>query len=140
MIKYAICLALLSTSTTTAFAFVHGPAASTSRKAGGRMMRAAAPSSSRMAALPACVPDVEFLRAANDAVVATTSLTSSTSSSTSALLSVATLDPTSVLSDALGGLLGSYAILAVPVIAGLSVVALIAFLIVSYANPADEDD
>jgi hypothetical protein len=139
MIKYAICLALLSTSTTTAFAFVHGPAASTSRKAGGRMMRAAAPSSSRMAALPACVP-VEFLRAANDAVVATTSLTSSTSSSTSALLSVATLDPTSVLSDALGGLLGSYAILAVPVIAGLSVVALIAFLIVSYANPADEDD
>jgi hypothetical protein len=93
-----------------------------------------------MATLPACVPDVEFLRAANDAVVATTSLTSSTSSSTSALLSVATLDPTSVLSDALGGLLGSYAILAVPVIAGLSVVALIAFLIVSYANPADEDD
>ncbi len=53
---------------------------------------------------------------------------------------MATLDPTSVLSDALGGLLGSYAILAVPVIAGLSVVALIAFLIVSYANPADEDD
>jgi len=136
MIKYAICLALLSTSTTTTFAFVHGPAASTSRKAGGRMMRAAAPSSS-LAALPAYVPDVEFLRAANDAVAATTS---STSSSTSALLSVATLDPTSVLSDALGGLLGSYAILAVPVIAGLSVVALIAFLIVSYANPADEDD
>ena len=140
MIKYAICLALLSTSTTTTFAFVHDPAASTSRKAGGRMMRAATPSSSRMAALPACVPEVEFLRAANDAVVATTSLTSSTSSSTSALLSVATLDPTSVLSDALGGLLGSYAILAVPVIAGLSVVALIAFLIVSDANPADEDD
>jgi hypothetical protein len=40
----------------------------------------------------------------------------------------------------LGGLLGSYAILAVPVIAGLTVVATIAFLIVSYANPADEDD
>ena len=136
MIKYAIlpCLALLlsSSTTTTTFAFVYAPAASTSRKAGGRMMRAAAPSSSRMAALPACVPDVEFLRAANDAVA--------TTSSTSALLSVATLDPTSVLSDALGGLLGSYAILAVPVIAGLSVVALIAFLIVSYANPADEDE
>jgi hypothetical protein len=53
---------------------------------------------------------------------------------------VATIDPTSVLSDILGGLLGSYAILAVPIIAGLSVVAIIAFVIVSYANPADEDD
>ena len=53
---------------------------------------------------------------------------------------VATLDPTSVLSDILGGLLGSYAILAVPIIAGLSVVAIIALVIVNYANPADEDD
>ena len=53
---------------------------------------------------------------------------------------VAALDPTSVLSDILGGLLGSYAILAVPIIAGLSVVAIIALVIVNYANPADEDD
>mmetsp|Transcript_23396 Transcript_23396/g.47570 ORF Transcript_23396/g.47570 Transcript_23396/m.47570 type:complete len:130 (-) Transcript_23396:376-765(-) len=55
------------------------------------------------------------------------------------LVSVATLDPTTFLSDALGGLLGSYAILAVPIVAAFSVVAVIAFLIVSYANPADED-
>jgi len=39
----------------------------------------------------------------------------------------------------LGGLLGSSAILAVPILAALGVAGLIAFLIVSYANPADED-
>ena len=60
--------------------------------------------------------------------------------SSSELLSVATLDPTTVLSDVLGGLLGSSAILAVPIVAALSVAGLIAFLIVSYANPEDEDD
>ena len=63
-----------------------------------------------------------------------------TTQSSSELLSVATLDPTTVLSDALGGLLGSSAILAVPIVAALSVAGLIAFLIVSYANPEDEDD
>ena len=67
-----------------------------------------------------------------------TSPTSTTSSSE--LLSVATLDPTTVLSDALGGLLGSSLILAVPIVAALSVAGLIAFFIVSYANPEDEDD
>ena len=63
-----------------------------------------------------------------------------TTQSSSELLSVATLDPTTVLSDALGGLLGSSAILAVPIVAALSVAGLIAFFIVSYANPEDEDD
>ena len=62
------------------------------------------------------------------------------SSSSSELVSVATLDPTTVLSDVLGGLLGSSAILAVPIIAALSVAGLIAFFIVSYANPEDEDE
>ena len=47
--------------------------------------------------------------------------TSATSSSMITSEGVAALDPTSVLSDILGGLLGSYAILAVPIIAGLSV-------------------
>ena len=60
--------------------------------------------------------------------------------SSSSIVSVATLDPTTILSDTLGGLLGSSAILLVPVIAALSIAGLIAFLIVSYANPADEDD
>lgn len=66
--------------------------------------------------------------------------TSATSSSMITSEGVAALDPTSVLSDILGVLLGSYAILAVPIIAGLGVVAIIALVIVNYANPADEDD
>ena len=56
------------------------------------------------------------------------------------MVAVSTLDPSTFLSDLLGGLLGSYAILAVPIVAALTVAAVIAFAIVSYANPADEDD
>ena len=70
---------------------------------------------------------------------ALTSTTSFESSPTNNLVSVATLDPTTALNDALGGLLGSSAILAVPIVAALSVAGLIAFFIVSYANPEDED-
>jgi hypothetical protein len=55
-------------------------------------------------------------------------------------VSAATLDPTTVLSDILGGLLGSPAILLVPIGAALAVASLIAFFIVSYANPEVEDD
>ena len=51
-----------------------------------------------------------------------------------------TLDPTAFLSDVLGGLIGGPAILAVPIIAALGVASLIAFFIVSYANPEVEDD
>ena len=56
------------------------------------------------------------------------------------MVAVSTLDPSTFLSDVLGGLLGSYAILAVPIVAALTVAGIIAFAIVSYANPADEDD
>ena len=62
------------------------------------------------------------------------------SSSSSTLVSVATLDPTTILSDVLGGLIGGPAILLVPIVAALGIAGLIAFFIVSYANPADEDD
>mmetsp|Transcript_76964 Transcript_76964/g.223459 ORF Transcript_76964/g.223459 Transcript_76964/m.223459 type:complete len:113 (-) Transcript_76964:102-440(-) len=55
-------------------------------------------------------------------------------------LSAATLDPTTILSDILGGLLGTPAILLVPIVAALGVASLIAFFIVSYANPEVEDD
>eukprot|EP00584_Thalassiosira_punctigera_P004829 CAMPEP_0172526486 /NCGR_PEP_ID=MMETSP1067-20121228/1402_1 /TAXON_ID=265564 ORGANISM="Thalassiosira punctigera, Strain Tpunct2005C2" /NCGR_SAMPLE_ID=MMETSP1067 /ASSEMBLY_ACC=CAM_ASM_000444 /LENGTH=117 /DNA_ID=CAMNT_0013310017 /DNA_START=102 /DNA_END=455 /DNA_ORIENTATION=- len=67
-------------------------------------------------------------------------LFTSNAETSSSLHSLATLDPTTILSNTLGGLLGSSAILAVPIVAALSVAALIAFFIVSYANPADEDD
>ena len=59
---------------------------------------------------------------------------------TTNMVAVSTLDPSTFLSDLLGGLLGSYAILAVPIVAALAVAGVIAFAIVSYANPADEDD
>ena len=62
------------------------------------------------------------------------------SSSSSTLVSVATLDPTTILSDVLGRLIGGPAILLVPIVAALGIAGLIAFFIVSYANPADEDD
>ena len=84
------------------------------------------------------------LKAATDLFTATTpdilthAHTAAESSST--VLSVATLDPSTILSNVLGGLIGGPAILAVPIVAALSVAALIAFLIISYANPADEDD
>ncbi|KAL7435349.1 hypothetical protein ACHAXH_005044 [Discostella pseudostelligera] len=67
------------------------------------------------------------------------SIVPSAASSSDMLVSLATLDPTTLLSDVLGGLLGSSAILAVPIIAALTIVAVIAALIVGYANPADED-
>ena len=55
-------------------------------------------------------------------------------------ISAATLDPTTILSDLLSGLLTTPAILAVPIVAALGVASLIAFLIVAYANPQVEDD
>ena len=61
-------------------------------------------------------------------------------SSSSVDISAATLDPTTVLSDLLAGLIGTPAILLVPIVAALSVAGVIAFFIVSYANPEVEDD
>ena len=55
-------------------------------------------------------------------------------------VSAATVDPTSFLSSVLGGLLGSPAIILVPVLAAVGVATAIAAGIVSYANPADEDE
>lgn len=61
---------------------------------------------------------------------------------TSSTMTVAatTVDPTSFLTDALGGVLGTPLILAVPIVAALGVASLVVFFIVSYANPAEPDD
>lgn len=75
-----------------------------------------------------------------DYSVAATTASSMSASSTSMHLSAGTLDPTTILSDILGGLLGTPAILLVPIVAALGLASLIAFLIVSYANPVVEDD
>ncbi|KAL7549110.1 hypothetical protein ACHAWF_012380 [Thalassiosira exigua] len=90
---------------------------------------AARPQTAPLKAVPPLATSAELLGAPTTAAEA----------SSSSLLSVATLDPTTIVSDTLGGLLGSSAILAVPIIAALGVAGLIAFFIVSYANPADED-
>ena len=55
------------------------------------------------------------------------------------LLSAEPIDPAAAIGQALGGLINSPAILAVPILAAVGVASLIAFLIVSYANPADPD-
>lgn len=65
---------------------------------------------------------------------------SGSSSSTPLLLSVETLDPTTFLSDVFGAVLGTPLLLAIPIVAALGVATLIAFLIVSYANPAEPED
>lgn len=60
--------------------------------------------------------------------------------SSSELLAAATIDPTSVLSGILGGILGSPVILLVPIVAALGVAFVIGWLIFAYATPQVEDD
>ena len=58
----------------------------------------------------------------------------------SLMTSVIALDPAEVLSDALGSVLNGPGILLIPIAAAVVVASAVAFLIVSYANPAAEDD
>jgi hypothetical protein len=62
------------------------------------------------------------------------------SSTTNFVLAVTTVDPTTFLTDLLGSFINSPAILAIPIVAALSVASLIAFLIQAYATPQVEDD
>ena len=50
-----------------------------------------------------------------------------------------TIDPTTVLSDVFSTVLGTPLILAIPIVAALAVATLIAYLIVAYASPAEEE-
>eukprot|EP00559_Dactyliosolen_fragilissimus_P006775 CAMPEP_0184871310 /NCGR_PEP_ID=MMETSP0580-20130426/40645_1 /TAXON_ID=1118495 /ORGANISM="Dactyliosolen fragilissimus" /LENGTH=85 /DNA_ID=CAMNT_0027373953 /DNA_START=188 /DNA_END=445 /DNA_ORIENTATION=+ len=61
-------------------------------------------------------------------------------SSPSVDVAAATIDPTTALSQLLGGVLGSPLILAVPILAAVAVASILAWGIVAYANPADPDD
>ena len=58
----------------------------------------------------------------------------------SELVSADVIDPTSFLNDLLGGILNTPIILAVPIVAALTVAFLIGFFIVSYASPEVDDD
>jgi hypothetical protein len=57
-----------------------------------------------------------------------------------ALVASSTLDPTTALSDVLAGVIGTPMILAIPILAAVGLGSLIAFLIVSYANPVEPND
>ena len=59
---------------------------------------------------------------------------------TSNTISAATVDPSTALSQVLAGVLNTPLILAVPILAAVSVASVVAWLIVSYANPADPDE
>ena len=59
--------------------------------------------------------------------------------SSSLSVAAATVDPTLFLSDLLGGLINTPAILAVPILAALGVAGLIAWFIIAYANPTEEE-
>ena len=59
---------------------------------------------------------------------------------TTELIAAETIDPTAVITDALGGVVGSPLILAVPIVAALAVAGLVVFFIFSYASPAEQDD
>ena len=68
------------------------------------------------------------------------SFSSSMSSSSSMELSAGTLDPTTLLADIFGFLIGTPIILAVPILAALAVAGILVGGIVMYANPEIEDD
>ena len=60
--------------------------------------------------------------------------------SNSNTIAASTIDPTTVLSQVLSGLINTPIILAVPILAAVAVASLVAWLIVAYANPADPDE
>ena len=67
-------------------------------------------------------------------------LSETMSSSSTFEIAAGTIDPTTALAQVLVGLLDSPIILLVPVLAAFSVASLLAWGIISYANPADPDE
>jgi hypothetical protein len=56
-------------------------------------------------------------------------------------LSAVTVDPTTFLNDALAGVTGTpVLLLGVPVLAALALVSILAYALISYANPTEPDD
>jgi hypothetical protein len=71
---------------------------------------------------------------------ASSSTTTTTTTQLLAAADAATLDPTTFLTNILSGVLNTPLILAVPIVAALSVAGLMAFLIISYASPEVDED
>jgi hypothetical protein len=66
---------------------------------------------------------------------------SSSSSSSSMSLGAVTVDPTTFLNDLFAGVAGTpELLLAVPILAALSLVSVLVYALVSYASPAEPDD
>jgi hypothetical protein len=78
---------------------------------------------------------LEALHLSNDAECSSSFVTSSTT-----LSAVPTLDPTTLLSDIFSNVLGTPLILAIPVVAALLVATLLAYGIVAYASPAEDEE
>ena len=88
------------------------------------------------------VPDLPLSSSLSNGLLNQSPLSSSPSifSTSSVELSTATLDPTTILSDIFGMIIGTPIILFVPIIVALGVAGILVFGIVSYANPEVEDD
>lgn len=88
------------------------------------------------------VPDLSLSSSLSNGLLNQSPLSSSPSifSTSSVELSTATLDPTTILSDIFGTIIGTPLILFVPIIVALGVAGILVFGIVSYANPEVEDD
>jgi hypothetical protein len=70
-----------------------------------------------------------------------TAASSFSSSSSSVFLSAVTVDPTTFLNDLFAGVAGTpELLLAVPILAAVSLVSLLVYALVSYASPAEPDD
>jgi hypothetical protein len=68
-------------------------------------------------------------------------MASSSLSSSSVSLSAVTVDPTTFLNDLFAGVAGTpELLLAVPILAAISLVSVLVYALVSYATPAEPDD
>eukprot|EP00560_Eucampia_antarctica_P008735 CAMPEP_0197825550 /NCGR_PEP_ID=MMETSP1437-20131217/2602_1 /TAXON_ID=49252 ORGANISM="Eucampia antarctica, Strain CCMP1452" /NCGR_SAMPLE_ID=MMETSP1437 /ASSEMBLY_ACC=CAM_ASM_001096 /LENGTH=118 /DNA_ID=CAMNT_0043425577 /DNA_START=46 /DNA_END=402 /DNA_ORIENTATION=+ len=101
--------------------------------------------STLMVGVQCFAPPQAFMAGRNRVGGVTTGITSNKdamfmSSGSSIQVAVDGIDPTVALTQILGNFLGSPAVLAIPILAAFSVASVIAWFIVSYANPADPDE
>jgi len=98
--------------------------------------------SSKLESLPISTDTLDQLSESllNNNAAAVHSLSSVSSSVPTTTVAAGTVDPTTFFSGVLGGIIGTPIILAVPILAAISVAGVIAWFIISYANPADPDD
>jgi len=87
-----------------------------------------------------CMLPSEFIVEASSTLPNTITASHLSSTWPSLTTSAITIDPATFLTDLLGAFISTPIILAVPIVAALGVATLLAYLIVSYANPAEPND